>query len=216
MTPDDLDAVGVALHDAYQDGGSTWPSIAQVAISTYTERLLARAGADTANVAAHLAMSYGAHVSPPEGGKDWRAAEGVCDRFIAPLAARAEALEYARDQAERGAARYRAEREEARADATQLRKRHVDDCEFCSEEEQKRYRVEAVAEDWRTRVGSAPAGSFIREFADDIDDALARPTASTDTPTWACPKCRGSGGTGAASNCTTCGGSGVRPPTQTT
>jgi hypothetical protein len=30
----------------------------------------------------------------------------------------------------------------------------------------------AVAQDWRTRVGTAPAGSFIREFADDIDNAL--------------------------------------------
>lgn len=34
-------------------------------------------------------------------------------------------------------------------------------------------RVQAVADDWRTRVGTAPAGSFIRDFADDIDEALS-------------------------------------------
>lgn len=32
-------------------------------------------------LAAHLAMSYGSHVSPPHGGKDWRAADALLARY---------------------------------------------------------------------------------------------------------------------------------------
>lgn len=49
-------------------------------------------------IAASLAMSYGAHVNPPEGGKDWRAAENVLALFEAAVPRiRAEVLREAAD-----------------------------------------------------------------------------------------------------------------------
>lgn len=53
---------------------------------------------DVTAIASHLAMSYGSHVSPPEGGSDWRAAESLMP-WLAERDARvrAEALREAAD-----------------------------------------------------------------------------------------------------------------------